>query len=140
MATESTAEVLAREFAALNTATERAHAALADLRSERSLLADERRAAEAVRAEVRSLINDQCSEAIGECVRAQLAQFEPAVKAEMDRSVTKVRASFDRLESLYLGLADNQIPIEDLFVERVAREVVAITKNNRHPRLIRGGG
>lgn len=36
---ESTAETLAREFAALNTATERAHQVLADMRAERKLLA-----------------------------------------------------------------------------------------------------
>lgn len=116
---------LAQEFAALNEATRRAHEAIADMRAERRLLADERKAAEVIRGEITQLINDQCSAAIGECVDEQLQQFVPAMVTQMDKSKASIEATFDELKNLYLGMGSpNTEPIEDLVIDKIARTIV----------------
>lgn len=116
---------LAREFAALNAATTKAHELLADLRAERRLLADDLKAVDAARVALRDDINEQCSALIGDCVRSQLAEFEPSMKRQMEKSVAKVDASFTRLETLYLcGNGPDPKPIEDMVINKIAEVII----------------
>ena len=120
---------LAREFAALNSATTKAHELLADLRAERRLLAEDLKAIHEARAGLREDINKQSSDLIGECVAVHLAQFEPTVREQMDRSVEKVARTFDKLETLYLcGNGPDPKPIEDMVINKIA-EIIMKRRN-----------
>lgn len=116
---------LAREFAAVNEATKKAHELLADMRAERRLLADDLKAVDAARVALREDIREQCGELIGERVASLLESFEPAVKSQMDRSVAKVAETFDKLETLYLcGNGPDPKPIEDMVLNKIAEIII----------------
>jgi len=116
---------LTEAFAAINEATRKAHELIADMRAERALLAADLKAVHDARAGLRDDINEQSSELIGECVAAHLAEFEPSVKAQMDRSVAKVDESFTRLQNIYLcGNGPDPKPIEDMVIQKIAALIV----------------
>jgi hypothetical protein len=120
---------LAQEFAALNEATRRAHEAIADMRTERRLLADERKAAEAIRGEIRKMVLDNCGSLIGETVASQLDQFVPDMKEAMEKSKASVEEAFTRLENLYLGkTGPHTESIEDVVIEKIAKIIIARRK------------
>ena len=93
-----TASDLAREFAALNAATTKAHELLADLRTERRLLAEDIKAVNGARALLRQDINEQCGDLITDCIQSQLGQakglIEKAFHEAGDRAVKRITDVF----------------------------------------------
>jgi hypothetical protein len=103
---------LMREFAALNTATERAHRAIADMRAERKMLA-------ALRIEVREATQRRAEEMVIEEVRRALDEMVPKCKAAVDEAVEKVFGKFDRITKMLTGEEGHpdRPPIESLIAK-----------------------
>lgn len=113
------AEQLAQEFAALNTAIERAHQAIADLRTERKLLAD-------LLIEVREATQQRASTMIEEAVTAGLKELGDQTEAAMAKAVERVGERIDHYLAIALGQdaltkAKGQESIPEL-IERLKRE------------------
>ncbi|HST84637.1 MAG TPA: hypothetical protein VLL08_23065 [Kineosporiaceae bacterium] len=110
---------LVREFAALNTATERAHQAIADMRAERKLLSS-------LLIEVREAVQQRAETMIEAALTPALELLGEKTKEAMDRSVERVGQQIDHYLELALGQdalakAKGYEPIPDL-IARVKRE------------------
>lgn len=100
---ESTAEALAREFAALNKATERAHKAIADMRAARAELRAEADEVRKLCRDMGAVTSKTAVELMGTEISRQLDTLMPEVHKALDQSVRKVNAKFDSFADLLLG-------------------------------------
>jgi hypothetical protein len=113
---ESTAETLAREFAALNTATQRAHQVLADMRAERKLLS-------ALLIEVREATQQRAEALVETAVVREVDKMDQAVQKAIAMAEERVFARFDRLTRMITGEEGHpdRPPLEDLIREAQQR-------------------
>ena len=100
---ESTAEALAREFAALNKATERAHRAIADLRAARSELRAEREAVEELCKKVGTVTAKRAQDILEAELQRQFEPLVPQVAELLDKSRAHIARKFDDFADLLMG-------------------------------------
>ena len=106
---------MAQEFAALNEATRRAHEAIADMRTERKLMAEQL-------AEVRKELDGSVEKRLDAEVKRQLANLGEATQKAMDDSVERVGRKIDEYLELSIGTdayskLKGRQPIPDLIRE-----------------------
>lgn len=110
----SVAGQLAKEYAALNTATERAHTAIKDLAAERALLRSDREAARnELRAEIAAITSlcerltrittKRAEDMIEAEVRRQFIHLVPQVRKLLEGALERVSSEFDSVTKLILG-------------------------------------
>ena len=87
---------LMREFAALNTATERAHQAISDMRAERKLLS-------ALLIEVREATQQRAEALIEAAVVPNVEKMNAALLKATDQATDQVFARFEKLAKMITG-------------------------------------
>lgn len=102
----STAEDLAREFAALNKATQKAHEAIAQLRQERALLREEREKVEALCKTMGTVTSMRATEILEAEVTRQFVPMVDEIATLLDNSRALVSKKFDEFADLLMGKED----------------------------------
>jgi hypothetical protein len=97
------AELLSKRIEQAGEAARKAQEAAREANSALSALEQQRKAVEALRADLASVVQNRCNTLINEEVSRQLGEMGEQTRAAMDASVAKVGKEFERLEKMYLG-------------------------------------
>lgn len=119
-------ELLDKRIEAAGEATRKAQDAAREAREAVAGLGSERKALEALKADIQRLVGDQCKDLIRDSVTEDLKVMGGVIEESMDTAVERVNSRFAELEKLCLGFDDpkGRISIPDMLAQ--AREVLSV--------------
>lgn len=114
---------VAQDVEALRAATRVAHEALADLRAERRLLAEDRRAVQALIDDIGPRTKAAFDEHLAAAVRDGMDRWAGTIREFTQQSHDRVIAAFDQLVATCMGL-DGDVPLyEQMRAQIMARRL-----------------